>query len=198
MSGLNRRALVGLIAGAVVMFGFGILWLLLGLSQSALPVWFFILVAGAGAALAVAIAVLRLRVSRLPRDAIAPSAQEIVADRAIGRRFGLVFGIEAGAIFLAVVGLNAVHLPEYIPCAVALIVGVHFFPLARLFKAPVYYVTGALGCAIALAGCVVRDTGLRQEAVGLSFGLLLWATAARITKIGFSAVRRTANDSPEP
>jgi hypothetical protein len=63
-------------------------------------------------------------------------------------------------------------------CAIALIVGVHFFPLAALFKAPLYYVTGSVGCLIGLAGFLTADNDGRQKVVGLSFGLLLWATSA--------------------
>jgi hypothetical protein len=85
-----------------------------------------------------------------------------------------------GGDLLAVVVLKAIHYPDYILCGIALIVGVHFFPLAALFRAPVYYGTALAGCAIGLAGFFVADPGVRQKVVGISFGLLLWATAAWI------------------
>jgi len=67
-------------------------------------------------------------------------------------------------------------------------VGAHFIPLAALFKAPVYYATGIIGCLIGLAGFLVPDAALRQKIVGLSFGLLLWATSAWIVWLGLSAL----------
>jgi hypothetical protein len=55
-------------------------------------------------------------------------------------------------------------LPGLHPVRIALIVGVHFFPLAPLFRAPVYYVTGFLGCAIGVAGFFAADDiRLRQK-----------------------------------
>jgi hypothetical protein len=92
--------------------------------------------------------------------------------------------------------LYAIHYPDYISCVIALIVGVHFFALVPLFKAPVYYVTGLLGCAISLVGFYVADAVLRQAVVGLSFGLLLWATAAWVAWIGLSAARRVLRNLP--
>jgi hypothetical protein len=95
------------------------------------------------------------------------------------------------AIVLAVALLNVIHYSGYIPCAIALIVGVHFFPLAALFKSPVYYVTGFIGCVIGLAGVFATGAVLRQKVVSISSGLLLWATAAWIVWKGFSAAPRS-------
>jgi hypothetical protein len=90
------------------------------------------------------------------------------------------------AIFLSVVVLRLLHYQDYILCGIALIVGVHFFPLAALFKAPLYYATGLLGCAIGFVGFFMADAGLRQKVVGISFGLVLWATAIWIALLGLS------------
>ena len=106
----------------------------------------------------------------------------------------MIFGVELAAIFLAVVVLRLLHYPDYILCGIALIVGVHFFPLAALFKAPVYYGTALLGCAIGLVGFFMSDAGLRHKVVGISFGLLLWATAAWITWTGFAAMPRVLSN----
>jgi hypothetical protein len=171
--------------GAAFMFGFGIVWLLIGILR------------GRGRPSGSGIRCTRgHRFGCIDRDhghagvtmlpsATPPTVQQIAANREIGRHFyGLIFGAELAAIVLAVVVLNARHYPNHILCAIALIVGVHFFPLAPLFKLPVYYATGLLGCAIGVAGFFVADDRLRQEVVGLSFGFLLWATAAWILWLG--------------
>jgi hypothetical protein len=133
---------------------------------------------------------LAMRASRLPFDLAPLTAQQLAANREIARHFYLVFGFELAAIFLAVVVLNLIHYPDYILCGIALIVAVHFFPLAALFKAPLYYGTALGGCAIALVGFFMADAGLRQKVVGIFFGLLLWATAAWIAWVGLSTAPR--------
>lgn len=170
------------------MFGFGIIWLLVGLLQGRpSPSWLRLSILFVGIAVGVSILTLGLRTSRLPASTAPLTAQQVAANRVIGQRFYLVSGVEFAAIFLAVVVLRALHYPDYILCGVAFIVGVHFFPLAPLFRAPVYYGTGGLGCAIAFVGFLVADAVLRQKVVGISFGLLLWATAAWTVWQGLSA-----------
>jgi hypothetical protein len=173
--------------GAIFMFGFGIVWLLIGLLQGRpSPAWLRLSLLVIGIALGVSIATLGLRASNIPHSPSATTAQQLATNREIARHFYIIFGVELAAIFLAVVVLKALSYPDYILCGIAIIVGVHFFPLAALFRAPVYYGTGLVGCAIGLAGFLVADADLRQKIVGLSFGLLLWVTAAWITWLGLT------------
>jgi len=194
---MNRSILLGMTTGAAITLGFGIVWLLVGLLLGGpSPVWLRLSLLFAGIVLGSSIATLGLRASRLSRDTVPLTAEQVATNRAMGRRFGLVSGIETTAIVLALVVLNVVHYPGYISCAIAVIVGVHFFALAPLFRAPAYHVTGFLGCAIALVGVFVADAVLRQKVVGLSFGLLLWATAAWVAWKGLSAVPRVTSNLP--
>lgn len=85
-----------------------------------------------------------------------------------------------GAIVLVIIVLNIVHRTGVIAPAIAIIVGLHFFPLARLFQRPSYYATGILGCAIGIAGFLISDAAVRLSAVGLAFGLLLWLTVSDV------------------
>jgi hypothetical protein len=184
---MDRNTLFGMSTGAV-MFAFGIVWLLLGLFRGRpSPRWLRVSLVVVGVTLATSIAVLTMRAFKLPFDLVPPTPQQLALNREIARHFYLVLGFELGSIFLAVVVLNLIHYPDYILPGIALIVAVHFFPLAALFKAPVYYGTALGGCAIALVGFFMADAGLRQKVVGLSFGGLLWATAAWIVTVGLSA-----------
>jgi hypothetical protein len=56
---------------------------------------------------------------------------------------GIIFGIEIVLIALASILLSVFQADRFIAPTAALIVGIHFFPLARLFRVPVYYLTGA-------------------------------------------------------
>lgn len=177
--------LLGMTVGAAVMFGFGIVWLLIGLmSGSRSPRWLFVSLLFVGIALGSSIAALGVRTSHLPRNPDPLTRQQIEANRRVTLHFYIIFGIEIAAIFLAVAALKAVHYPDYILSGIALIVGVHFFPLAALFRTPVYYGTALCGCAIGLIGFFIADDRLRRKFVSLSFGALLWATAAWIVELG--------------
>jgi len=193
---MDRNVLIGMTTGAAIMFGFGIAWLLIGVLVAPSSIGLRLSLLLAGIALGVSVAAMGLRASRLPRDVVAPTPDQIAAFRATGRRFGLIFGLETAAILVAVAVLNVVHQPDYIPCAIAVIVGVHFFPLAPLFKAPIYNVTGILGCVTGVAGIFIADAVLRQKAVSIWFGLVLWGTAARIAWKGLGRLRQIACSSP--
>jgi hypothetical protein len=68
----------------------------------------------------------------------------------IRRRFAWVFGAEmfAFAVVNSVVGVTRNF--ELMPSLNLIIVGVHFFPLAQIFRVPRYNIMGLLFCAIPL------------------------------------------------
>ena len=182
---MDRTALMGMTVGATIIYFFGAIWLLLGLlAGRAAAGWMRVGVLLAGLALGGLIGSLGWQVSRLSQDST--PAAKIAVRHQVGRSFYRIFGIEMAAVFVAVLVLKAVRRPAYILCAIAGIVGLHFLPLASLFGAPMYYATGLLGCAIGATGLFVADPVVRQRVVGLSVGLVLWATAAWIAYQGLA------------
>ena len=174
---MNSQALSGMTSGAAIMFLFGVVWLLFGLyggRPSSGKMRMALLLAGIVLAAWIGITIHRVR--HVPERAMPLTAEQVVTGQQIGRRFGWITTIEGAAIILVVVILNAVHRPEFILTVTALIVGLHFFPLASLFGSSVYYGTGILGCAIGVGGFFISETRLRTSVVGFSFGLLLWLT----------------------
>lgn len=190
MGNLDRAALLGLTTGASFMFGFGIIWLLIGfLSGPRLPSWLRISLLFVGVVLGVSIAIMGVRASGMMTSVFPPTPRQVAMNGEIRRHFYLIFGFEMAAIFVAVVTLKALRYADYILSGIAFIVGVHFFPVAALFHLPAYYGTGLVGVAIGLVGFFVDEPALRQKIVGISFGVLLWATAAFITWLGMTALR---------
>jgi len=61
---------------------------------------------------------------------------------------------------------------------IAIIVGVHFFPLARLFKTRIYNITGTVAVIAGLASFLMNTEPVRQDFVGFSMCIILWLTAA--------------------
>ena len=81
--------------------------------------------------------------------------EEDPAKRKEGKRFLMVFISEAVAILLIRNILAGTGLDDYfIPCF-ALIVGLHFFPLARIFKRTFDYYVGTWTSLVAIAGIVL-------------------------------------------
>lgn len=175
---VNARALTGMMIGTTIMFLFGAVWLLLGIFAGRhSPAWVRISVVLAGLLIALWIGLIGKDVLRLSHAAPQPTMAEKAMGEQIGRRFGWVSGLEGGAIVAAIILMNVIHRPHAIAPAIALIVGLHFFPLAGVFSAPFYYFTGAVGSAIGIAGFFIPDVPLRLSFIGLAFGLLLWITS---------------------
>ena len=88
--------------------------------------------------------------------------------------FGIIFGIEGALIALAAILLGQHGLGLWIPFAAALIVGIHFLPLARVFDMPLYYWTG-FASVVGVLGCLfIHDVYVRVLAVGLVMAAVLW------------------------
>lgn len=116
---------------------------------------------------------------------VAHGTQTGVAERpppAVRRRFARVNAVQWLAIVLAGMGARKSGVPELVPALVSLIVGVHFLPLAPLFRQPRFRLTGALLIAVGAAGCVIGLAGgtasTVQVTVGLAVALVLWGTVA--------------------
>ena len=184
---MKSEAVRATTTGATVMFFFGAIWLTLGLyAGRPSPISMRVGLLLAGIVLAAGIGMMVMRLARQSPSTAIPSVEQAAVSREKGRRFGWISAIEGGAIFLIIVLLNVAHRPQYIAPLIAVIVGLHFFPLAGLFGRPVYYVTGLLGCAIGTTGLLISDPALRTSFVGLSFGSLLWLTVAAVLVECFS------------
>ena len=178
---LNSKSVRGTLIGCAVMFGFGILWIVVGLSGGRFsPGWVRIGLAAAAGVLAAWIGLFTIRFIRGHQRAAPASPEQDMLGRRIGRRFGLINAVQWGAIIAAIIVLNVIHRTGFIAPAIAVIVGIHFFPLAAVFRQPSYYATGTLGCIIGVIGFLIADDAARLSLVGLSFGLLLWLTTIAV------------------
>jgi hypothetical protein len=97
------------------------------------------------------------------------------------RRFGRINALQWLGIGLVVAAALAGRVPELIPGLVAVVVGLHFLPLAALFQQPRFHLTGALMISVGAAGCAVSAAGgpanAARMAVGLGAAAVLWGTA---------------------
>ena len=115
-------------------------------------------------------------------------ARSAAEKKRMGRLFGLASFGEGLAI--AVVGNLLIHLHavDYMFPALAVIVGLHFLPLAKWVPVRAYYVTGPLLVLIGLGGLALHGEH-RPLAIGLMSAVVLWGTClVKLAKPGKAAV----------
>jgi hypothetical protein len=103
------------------------------------------------------------------------------------------------AIAVVVGGALASGVPGLIPGLVAVVVGLHFLPLAVLFRLPRFHLTGALMITAGTAGCAIGvlggPAGTVQMTVGVSAAVILWGTVSvRVAKPAGPAGRPGAEE----
>jgi len=107
--------------------------------------------------------------------------------------FNIIFATEGLAIAITVAVSNATRHPELIPVIIAIIVGVHFLPLATLFQVRLYYFTGILLCLLAINTWLFvpakvtlggHQINAFMSVVGFGSALILWGTSLAIWLMG--------------
>ncbi|MFE4589979.1 hypothetical protein [Streptomyces laurentii] len=164
--------------GAAVFSVFAVVWALAGASgvASALAPT----LVGAAVAVAVTAAVLVVAF----RGTAGPVTRPVRLPERWQRGIGLVNGIQLVVIFAVIAASNASGHPAFIPVGICLVVGLHFFPLARLYDQRQYTATAALLTALAVVGFGLLLAGMAAESVravvGLGAALVLWGSALHV------------------
>jgi hypothetical protein len=175
---LTAERLRGIAAGAFLLTAFGGFWVFVALAE-----WKDRPAGCLALATAVAGGLGGLSVRRFVLAARAPSPDDREAARK-GRRMGIVFAAifssEGGLIGLGAFLLARQGLPLWIPAMTALVVGLHFLPLAAVFDVPLYYWTGVAMCLCTVGSVFLVGPSTRLLVLGLSVGAVLWLTAARV------------------
>jgi hypothetical protein len=170
----SAAAIEGRAIGAFVLTGFAAGWMLFAFRFVKSLGWrMLLLIALVTAGLCWGAARQIERARQMPYAAIAAPT---TADRKTARDFQIVLALEWIPILVAVVIFNRIRRPDFILPTIALIVGLHFIPLARVFHAPLYYASGAAMVAVAIAGFVAQPPG-RQAIACVGSGVVLWVTA---------------------
>jgi hypothetical protein len=139
--------------------------------------------------------ILLRQVRTLPKD---PSREDEARGRRIVSGFSIIFGLEIVLIALVSMLLSVFSLSRFIAPSTALIVGLHFIPLARLFRARVGYVAGVLLCLLALIALVALLVGVPLVGsspynwslfVGIGATLVLWLTDIFMLRFGWQSIR---------
>jgi hypothetical protein len=114
-------------------------------------------------------------------------------DPAIGRAFGWINAIQWIAVGAVAFTFARLHIDAYATSAITAIVGLHLFPLARLFRNRLHYVTGAVLVAWAWASALLVPIGHMQGIAALGTGVILWLSAAVTLAIALQSARQFAD-----
>jgi hypothetical protein len=155
------------VSAIVFMAGFAAAWWVMGLGCLHAPISQLVI----GPIVSVA---MMLFARRRLKD-VAPASADWIARRR--RIIGLAVAGEGVAIAVVSHLLVKAGLVAFVVPAVAVIVGLHFLPLAKLLKVKIYYVAGVLITLAGVAGLMV-DAPHRALVTGLSSAVLLWLTCA--------------------
>jgi hypothetical protein len=116
-------------------------------------------------------------------------------DPTTGRAFAWINAIQWLAVFVVAFSFAKLHIDAYVMCAITAIVGLHMFPLARLFRYKPHYWSGAVLVTWAAASALLVPVEHLQGISALGTGVILWMSAAITLVLAWSAVRQFTNSA---
>ncbi|MDO7908751.1 hypothetical protein Q5741_20405 [Paenibacillus sp. JX-17] len=194
---LPKAAVVGAANGVMFMTFFGAIWSAIGIIGSNKVGAPWLLVLSGIVTLTLLIGAISLfRKARNVKNVTTPKERE--KRNKMNRKFGMIFGLEGLAIMIASVLCNVFDRFEVFFPIMAIIVGIHFFPLARLFRENFYYGTGIVLSILGIISLFIPlnttfgDVSLiaRYTFIGFGSALTLWVTSLKIWITMFKQLKR--------
>jgi hypothetical protein len=182
----NANQLRGRAIGSMFFAGFGAGWLFLALAAKQQIT--FTTVSG------VLLGMLFLFLSAFHLLRASKRWPRVPDDPAMGRAFGWINAIQWIAVALVAFSFAKLHIDAYVISAIAAIIGLHMFPLARLFHYRMHYATGAILVAWAAASAILTPIEQMQGTAALGTGIILWLSALITLALGTNAARQPAPD----
>ena len=106
-----------------------------------------------------------------------------------GRVVGIASAIEGVAILTAVIVMVKFHRQDLSAPVIAILIGLHFVPIARGLHAKVYYLPAVFLVTLGAIGLALPDLRERASVVYVGTACVLWLTSAVVLR---SSVRLTA------
>ncbi len=156
-----------MVTGAIIMSFFAAIWFALGMR-------------GAGeswgvAAIGVGVSALTiLAAMHAQRGAVPRSAAE---EKRIGKVVGWASFFEGITIPVASIACGMAGRPDLTMAAIAVIVGLHFLPMAYFLNKPGFYASALAIMVLGIGGALaLPDSAVRSALIGPGVALVLWAT----------------------
>ncbi|MFA1820937.1 hypothetical protein ACDX78_12255 [Virgibacillus oceani] len=205
LNSISRADIRGTAVGVLFMAFFGTMWAyagIIGLQGWGSP-WVLIASLAIGIALFASGCLLIFASRELPNQVPYAAGKR---GKNIGGWFNTIFLAEGFAIVIAIVVCNAAGQTELIPLVIALIVGIHFFPLAYLFQVRIYYYTGTLLCLLPVITWIIvpynvtlmeQRVNAYMSVVGFGSSSILWGTSLVIYLMGRKLIRLASNEKKD-
>jgi hypothetical protein len=185
----NANQISGRAIGSLFFAGFGALWLVLAFY--ALERLNYTTILG------IACVTLGLIYAAIHLLRLAKHWPSVPENPRVTKTFKIVNGIQYTAIAAIVLVCNVFHFLPYLMCGITLVVGLHMFPLARLFKYTPHYLTGAALTAWAIISAVMLPLEHMQGISALGTGLLLWLSAAFTLTVSLNGTRQVLHSQAQ-
>ena len=161
----NRRRLSGLMIGSLVALSMGTVFVVVNSAE--LPSPWRLVIRVAAVLVAVTLLALVIRAERA-----GASSEEGDIQGFADRRYWYAVLFEVVALFGGLYVINGVlKKPEVAVAWVAVVVGLHFFPLAWAWRMPLYYGVGGAMAVLGVAGFVAYAAGASAATIGLIAGV---------------------------
>ena len=170
--------------GALIGAFFGSAWMFWAVVFSGNPTSLRFLIVTVPALALIVWAILRARAVRH----LTSSAAELEHWKAFRKFFWVDTGIEWGLAGVAAFVLARFGRFDLIPQALGVIIGLHFLPFVKIFRAPRYYWTGGIMVIAALGSLLIHRGYIRNIFACAAVGLTLWVTSLAILCWTSSAV----------
>jgi len=180
----TANQLRGRATGMIFCAGFGALWLFLSLYARQ--------ILNVATVSSVVLGLTTLLLAALYLFRLAKRWPSVPDDPAVGRAFAWINAIQWLAVFVVASVLARLKMSVYIPSAITAIVGLHMFPLGRIFHYPAHYRAGAIMLAWAVASVVFVPVEELQGIAALGTGVILWISAAVTLALALQAARQSA------
>jgi hypothetical protein len=95
-----------------------------------------------------------------------------------GRAFAWINAIQWTAVAIIAFSFSRLHIDAYTTSAITAIIGLHLFPLARLFQYSMHSATGTVLVGWAVASALLVPVAEMQGTTALGTGTILWTSAA--------------------
>jgi hypothetical protein len=108
------------------------------------------------------------------------SAAEADHWRTVRKFYWLDVGLEWGLMGVAVFALAQIGRFDLVPQVFGVIVGLHYFPLGKIFRAQQYYWTGGVMVMLAVGSLLIAHGQMRDVVACVAVGLTLWVSSFSI------------------
>ena len=122
----------------------------------------------------------------------AKALPRVPEDPAMARAFKWINIIQWVAVAVVAFAFARFGIDVYVISAITAIVGLHMFPLARVFRYPMHYVTGTALVGWAATSLLLFPKDEMQGSTALGTGLILWSSALVTLALAVRAVRAPA------